>query len=272
MFGERLGVNVHLVTAGEGPLANLETCVDALPPRRRRACVVALRLGARRPGRGRDGPRRHRGRHGRRHDHHRGLLRRRAASTSTRSRSAAMHVTNDIARGLRRRPSMAERLKTLYGSAIGCSRRRPRDHRRAADRRERGAGVNQVPRSMLISIIRPRIEETFEMVRARLAAVGFDKLAGRRVVLTGGASSAPRRARPGGQILGKQVRVGQSALAQGPCPGDGGPGLHHLRRSAALRGRASTTTWRWVSASGHGAMAACSARFGRLGQWLRENL
>ena len=46
--------------------------------------------------------------------------------------------------------------------------------------------VSHVPKSLLVSIIAPRIEETFEMVRNRLEASGFDKIAGRRVVLTGG--------------------------------------------------------------------------------------
>ena len=46
---------------------------------------------------------------------------------------------------------------------------------------------NHIPRSILVGIIRPRIEETFELVRSRLEASGVDKLAGGRAVVVGGA-------------------------------------------------------------------------------------
>jgi len=51
--------------------------------------------------------------------------------------------------------------------------------------------IAKVPRSMVVSIIRPRLEETFELVRERLEGSGLGHAAGTRVVLTGGAE-APR--------------------------------------------------------------------------------
>src|SRR5260370_32366148 len=64
--------------------------------------------------------------------------------------------------------------------------------------------ANHVPRSLLTGIISPRLEETFELVRNRLEASGYDKLAGRRVLLTGGASQLPLPRELARLILDKQ--------------------------------------------------------------------
>ena len=60
MFGQRLGVNLHLITAAAGAVRNLATCVAPLPSRDRRQVVSPYAAGARLPGRGRDAARRHR--------------------------------------------------------------------------------------------------------------------------------------------------------------------------------------------------------------------
>lgn len=118
------------------------------------------------------------------------------------------HVTMDIARGLDVRLSDAERLKTYYGSAIPS----PSDERETITFDhvgETGEHPVQAPKSHLIRIIRPRIEETLEFLRDRLARAGYPAGAGRRIVLTGGAcqlTGLPETAR---RILGGQVRVGR---------------------------------------------------------------
>ena len=96
------------------------------------------------------------------------------------------HVTADLARMLAAPLSAAERIKTLYGAALGDIEARHRCRRRA--RWARTARVpRRVPRSMLTRIIQPRLEEIFAEVQSRLRARGFDVAAGRRAVLTGGA-------------------------------------------------------------------------------------
>ena len=96
------------------------------------------------------------------------------------------HVTNDIARGLSTPVAHAERMKALFGSAISSSTDEREMIAVPQVGEEDDSHVNHVPKSLLVGIIAPRIEETFELVRNRLEASGFDKLAGRRVVLTGG--------------------------------------------------------------------------------------
>jgi cell division protein FtsA len=177
------------------------------------------------------------------------------------------HVTNDIARGLSTSIAHAERMKTLFGSAISSS----------IDEREMIAvpqigeedegHVNHVPKSLLVGIIAPRIEETFELVRNRLEASGFDKMAGRRVVLTGGACQLHGAREFAGLILDKQVRIGRPQRVAGLAEATGGPafattaGLLHF----ALSERAEVSGSRRISTSQPRGV------FGRLGHWLKQN-
>jgi cell division protein FtsA len=122
-----------------------------------------------------------------------------------------MHVTNDIARGLSTTIAHAERMKTLWGSALSSSSDElemvavPLLGERGVDT------VQQVPRAMLTSIIRPRVDEIFEHVRARLDACPVAHLGGRRVVLSGGASQLPGIREVASLWLDRQVRLGASA-------------------------------------------------------------
>src|SRR3954453_6884350 len=118
------------------------------------------------------------------------------------------HVTMDIARGLTIRVTDAERLKTLYGSCISS----PSDERETisvAQVGEDGEHPIHVPKSHLVRIIRPRVEEILELVRDRLQAAGFAPQAGRRLVLTGGAAQLTGLPEAARRIISNQVRVGR---------------------------------------------------------------
>jgi cell division protein FtsA len=135
------------------------------------------------------------------------------------------HITNDIARGLSTTIAHAERMKTLWGSALAS----------AVDEREmisvpllgeRGVDtVQQVPKSMLTGIIRPRLEETFELLRARLEATGSQHLAGNRLVITGGASQLNGVREVAAEWFDRQVRLGSPAHVQGMPESAHSPGF-----------------------------------------------
>ncbi|HYH17387.1 MAG TPA: cell division FtsA domain-containing protein, partial [Azospirillum sp.] len=161
----------------------------------------------------------------------------------------------------------AERMKTLYGSAMASAA----DEREMIDvpqvgEEERGQ-TNQVPKSLLVRIIQPRLEEIFELVRSRLEQSGFGKLAGRRVVLTGGASQLPGTRELAQLILDKQIRLGRPTRIAGLPEANGGPAfstaagllIHSVRHPTEL------------PVAGHEAVSA-SGLWGRVGLWLRENL
>jgi len=118
------------------------------------------------------------------------------------------HITNDIARGLSTTVAHAERMKTLWGSAVATALDE-RDMVAVPAIGERGVDtVHKVPKSMLTGIIRPRLEEILEMVRERLTKAGHDKSDLQRVVLTGGGSQLTGVRELAGPLLDAQVRIG----------------------------------------------------------------
>ena len=136
-----------------------------------------------------------------------------------------MHVTNDIARGLSTTIAHAERMKTLWGSALATTT----DEREMLSvplLGERGVDtVQKVPRSMLTSIIRPRIDEIFELVADRLNQCPVAHLGGHRVVLSGGASQLTGVCEVAGLWLDRQVRPGSPKPVSGMPDAGRNPGF-----------------------------------------------
>ncbi len=144
-----------------------------------------------------------------------------------------VHVTNDLARLLSTPVAHAERLKTLYGNAQAS----PDDEREMLPVPLVGEEEHQiakVPRSMVVNIIRPRLEETFELVKERLDGSGLSRAAGTRVVLTGGACQLGGAREMAARILGRQVRHRPAARPARPAGQRLRPGLRHRRRPARL--------------------------------------
>jgi cell division protein FtsA len=134
------------------------------------------------------------------------------------------HVTNDIAQGLSTSLHHAERLKTLHGSAVNSVR----DAEVMIDVPQLGEREDEdepttMPRAMLVGVIRPRMEEIFELIRGKLEAAGVDKIAGRRCVITGGASQMIAVSDLAERMLGKQVRKGKPRPVTGLAEAVSGP-------------------------------------------------
>ena len=222
MHGRMLGVEVHVVTAAAGPLRNLMSCVErchfdfkgvVVTPYASGLSALAddeVRLGATLIDMGA------------------------GATTAAVFAEGALlhidavpvggqHVTADIASGLSTPFVAAERLKTLYGSALDS----PDDDQQMIEvppvAGEGDARFGTAPRSLLNSIIRPRLEETFELIRDRLDEAGVSKLAGRRLVLTGGASQLPGASELAARVFGRQVRLASPKGAAGMGDAVSGP-------------------------------------------------
>lgn len=122
------------------------------------------------------------------------------------------HITSDIAKGLTTPVAHAERIKTLYGSALHS----PLNDRDLIDVPLIGeddiANNIQIPRSDLLGIIKPRLDEIFEMIRATIDDSGLSDLCGRRVILTGGTSQMPGIGALAEFVLDKQIRIGKPNL------------------------------------------------------------
>jgi cell division protein FtsA len=265
MFGDQLGVHMHIITASAGAVRNVSTCIQRchLEPA---AFVVSpyasglaslvddeLELGA--------------------------TVIDMGGGTTTIAvfyehnviftdviPVGGQHVTSDIARGLSTPLVHAERMKTLYGHVIAA----PTDERELIDVPQVGeddsSESQQIPRSLLVGIIQPRVEETLELVRSRLELSGFDKVAGRRVVLTGGACQLPGTRELASTVLDKQVRIGRPTHVSGLAEATAGPAY------AACAGLLNYAVTAEVAVPGEPAPAEREAGglVGRLGHWLRE--
>ncbi len=222
LFGQHLDVDVHMVTGAMGPLRNMASCIQSshlditalcsAPYASGLACLVEDEMDM-------------------------GCV---VVDMGGGTTSIAVfygkeliytdaipvggqHVTNDIAKGLTTSVHSAERMKALYGSAIATAT----DDKDLIDVHPLGEDdhtqPNHVPRSYLVSIIAPRLEETLELVRARLNDSGLGPIAGRRVVLTGGASQMPGLRELAQKYLEKQVRLGRPIRMPGLADAVSGP-------------------------------------------------
>lgn len=265
MFGERLGVDVHLVTAASGAMRNLQVCVrrahleiservvtahaaglSSLVADERDLGVTLIDMGGG------------------------------TTSIAVFYEGHLMHVdsipvggdhvTKDIARGLSTPVAHAERMKTQIGRAVA----KPNDEYDIIDvpliGEEDRTRPNHIPRSILVGIIRPRIEETFELVRSRLEASGVDKLAGGRAVLVGGGCQLDGVQEVAAAILNKKVRTGAPLRLAGLADSTGGPAF-----SAAAGLLAFAQQNHVVAQAQTPASEAPSSRIGRIGSWIREN-
>ncbi len=177
------------------------------------------------------------------------------------------HVTSDIAKGLSTPVVKAERLKTVYGSVVQT----PSDTREllkvplVGEDDENSA--NEVPKSMLVQIIQPRLEETFELVRALLDASDYGKVVGRRVVITGGASQLEGVRDFAELVLDKQVRLGRPKMIKGLPESVSGPAF------STAAGLLRYAVNEHVTQPDIAAIDTVARRkgFGRIGQWFKEN-
>ena len=266
MFGEKLGVNMHIITASSGALRNITACVNrchldvgaqvvgsyaaglsCLVEDEIEMGVICIDMGG---------------------------------GTTDISvffdgevvytdsvPLGGNHVTNDIARGLSTPLAYAERMKTLYGSAIP-SASDDQEIIKVPLVGELDDGENQIPRSMLVGIIRPRIEEIYELVREKLEPTGFDKAGARRVVLTGGGSQLTGVRELATQMMDKQVRLGQPYVVKGLAESVSGPGfsvpvglIQFMLKERRIRSITSSLN-----------LEAPSSKLARIGKWLRENV
>lgn len=177
------------------------------------------------------------------------------------------HVTSDIAKGLSTPVAKAERLKTVHGSVVQT----PSDTREllkvplvGEDDEE---SANEVPKSMLVQIIQPRLEETFELVRGALDASGYSQIAGRRVVITGGASQLEGVRDLAELVLDKQVRLGRPKMIRGLPESVSGPAF---ATTAGLLRYAVNEHVRLPDMAAIETVGR-SRGIGRIGEWLKEN-
>jgi cell division protein FtsA len=179
------------------------------------------------------------------------------------------HITKDLARGLSTTIAHAERMKTLYGSAL-ASIYDDRELISVPLLGERGVDrINQVPRSMLTGIIRPRLEEILEMVRDQLEQSPAAGKMGRQLVLSGGGSQLTGMREAAAQIMSKNVRIAAPR---------GFHGLPESAKSPAFSVATGLLSYALTPDSHTSAMIEFSKQsvnsnryLNRVGRWLKES-
>ncbi len=269
MLGTSLGIDIHVVTAEEAPLRNLELAVNrchlevetvvATPYASGLAALVddEAELGVACVDMG--------------------------GGTTTLSvfhdgefvhtdaiAIGGQHVTLDVARGLSTNLADAERIKARHGSALASTSddkdiltippvgEDERDH------------PNTVPRSALTRIIRPRVEETLEMTRDMLTKSGFADQVGKRVVLTGGASQLTGLAETARRIFGRNVRVGRPLGIQGLPEAAKSPAFS-AAVGLVLYPQAARIEQFHARSPGRPAMTGTDGYFARVGRWIKDS-
>jgi cell division protein FtsA len=180
------------------------------------------------------------------------------------------HVTTDLARGLSTRIEDAERLKVVHGSALPNAV----DERDIVtvppigeDDRDQ---PTHVPRALLSRIVRCRIEETLELIRDRIQRSGFSPIVGKRIVLTGGGSQLTGLPEVARRILARNVRIGRPLGVSGLPTAAKGPafstavGLMIYPQVAELEEHA-------VQGGMLSQLTGGNGRIARMGLWLKES-
>lgn len=138
------------------------------------------------------------------------------------------HVTSDIAKGLQVPMAVAERIKTMHGGVLATGMDDREMIEIGADCGDWDKDRRTVSRTELIGIMRPRVEEILEEVRAILDGAGFDQLPSQQIVLTGGASQIPGLDGLAARILGQSVRLGRPLRVQGLPQAATGPAFSSI--------------------------------------------
>ncbi len=176
------------------------------------------------------------------------------------------HVTRDLAFGLSTGWPQAERLKTLYGSVLS----RSGDAQQQLEVSGFGDPADPprqiVSRARLTEIMRPRVEEILQLVRARLAESELPVL-GRRLVLTGGGSMLEGMVELAEEVFGMPARRGRALPLDGRLEIAGLPG-----------GTTAAGLLRWANEDDGGLTfwslrpnRIRTVRLAKISQWLREN-
>jgi cell division protein FtsA len=269
MYGDELGVDMHVLSAEKAPLKNLELCINrahltvealvATPYASGLAALVddEVEMGCAAIDMG--------------------------GGTTTISVFAegrfvhadavaigGHHVTTDLARGLSTRFEDAERLKVMHGTAIPVAADDsdiiPVPPIGEDDRDQ----PTHVPRALVGRIVRARVEETLELIRDRIQRSGYAPVVGKRIVLTGGASQLTGLAECARRILAKNVRIGRPLGVSGLPAAAKGPAFSTAVGLMIYPQVADIET----HSSGRGSLASMVGsgnRIARVGQWLRQS-
>jgi len=121
----------------------------------------------------------------------------------------SMHITNDLAIGLRTSVDTAEKVKLRHGQAEMREVKKDFDIDLAKiDKQEEG----KVPAKHVAEIIEARLEETFDLINKELKKIGRDGQLPAGAILTGGGAKLPGVVELAKKHLRLPVAIGSPGL------------------------------------------------------------
>ncbi len=152
-------------------------------------------------------------------------------------------ITNDIATAFATKRAVAERLKALDGAAIAS----PKDNHEAVEvppvADDGLAEPQRVSKAQIIGVIRARLDLIFREVAVQLDLLGFTGPQARQVVLTGGGAELRAIADFAAGALGRNVRIGRPRGLTGLPPAQSGPAFATLAGLALFAAADTPDIW-----------------------------
>ncbi len=177
-----------------------------------------------------------------------------------------LHITSDIVRGLGTKSEDAEKIKILHGSTLA----KETDEYINLDIpiiSDQGEIVNQkVPKSMLIAIIKPRVEEIFELVQERLVQLKLKPNNINKIILCGGGANLNNIRDLAANLFKSNVRIGR------PIGLIDLPEIAQTPTFACLTGLLIKSLEKEKVLNQRGFNTGIFNYFGKIGNWFDQNL
>ena len=170
------------------------------------------------------------------------------------------HISSDIAKAFSISMETAEKLKVLYGKAIYPNTNE------IIELNDSDLENQQIFEQDLLSVVIPRVEEIFEMIKAEYENLGFDHLISRKIVITGGGANLMHLSDYVQKLFNKQTRLGVPDIP------DNFNEPHNILSYAAAFG-----CLKYIALDAkntYNAMHDTQQRsvFGKIAHWIKENI
>ncbi len=180
-------------------------------------------------------------------------------------------ITNDIATAFATKRSFAERLKALDGAAIAT----PKDNHEPVEvppiSDDGMAEPQRVTKAQIIGVIRSRLDMIFREVAVQLDLLGFSGPQARQVVLTGGGAELRAICDFAQGALGRNVRIGRPRGLTALPEAQSGPAFATLAGLALFAAEGTPDIW-YADTPARQQARAGSGRLATMIQKLRGSL
>ena len=177
-----------------------------------------------------------------------------------------VHITSDIVRGLGTKAEDAEKIKILYGSALSNETDEYTKIEVPIISDEGEIIDQEIPKAMLTAIIKPRIEEIFELVKERLTFLTLSASSINKVILCGGGANLNNVRELASSYLNTNVRIGR------PIGLVDIPEIVHTPTFSCLTGLLIKSLQQEKLLISNKMNSGFFNYFGRISDWLDENL